>query len=458
MNMRIVIYTTISALFWAQGLLIAQNSVYQPLITDEMLQMGDEQFLEAVKAVFKTELDWLLNGKIMGSAESLGKQDDEYKRTLRCLLSLKWVLMDDYEALTVDQAAPIKLTMAQFKDLQEYTKQHLSTAQARDAMFVFLLINDFGKIEEVGSQVREVLGITSHDHDAILAALLKHYKKFISFVPVFDKLSALYREKMIRTQAADLNFGQFLQAENLAANLIPARRLALSDLHFFLVHSIFDIAGAAGAGPKRGSIVLIRPAYESMNLARKALVEGISEGWEPLQIYNNYIKDQGNRLGVSLDLARHGALLPVSKENYALLRLGLMTRAGKADDIKLLSKILQSLEEGQKIVLLDELNKNGIYDSGILIYYGPALLLNSKNNFGEAGLEKALILMQKIFTKARASLASDKRTGVVTVNVQPLAIAINQKKVNLAELSPDDIVLNIKQQSPTEGLLEFSIK
>lgn len=433
----------------------AQSRSYQPLITQGMLQLSDEKFTQKLQDIFKTELQWLLNGTIMGSAESLGKKDDEYKRTLRCLLTLKWVLTDDYDALTIDQAAPVKLAKEQFENLAFYTRQQLATPQAIDAMFVFLLINDFGKIKEVAQAVQDILQLESADHDVILAALLKNYEQFKNFIPVFGRLTQQYQTKIERTQAADLNFGQFLQAENLPFNIVKALKLSPSDLHFFIIHSIFDIAGAAGAVPKRGSIVLIRPAYESIFLAKDALLWGLRRQLSALETYNLYLQNQAKRLGVNL---QNDKAPMVQKLNYAILRLALMTRASSSENVKTLTTIFNTLEEGKKIVLINELNKNGITDNGILVYYGPALLLNSKNNYGEQGLAKALILLENIFTQARSSLARGMRKGTVTINVQPLALAINKKEVDLSKLNPADILLSIKRESPTEGLLSFALR
>ncbi|MCL5875853.1 MAG: hypothetical protein M1114_05265 [Candidatus Dependentiae bacterium] len=437
---------------------------YVPLISDADLKLSDYEFYEHLKDIFKTELNWLLTGKIFGSGESFGAQDDEYLRTLACLLCLKWVLVGDYEKFTSVQPPVVKLSPEHFKELKKFTDDQLSTPQARDAMFVFLLINDFGKIEEFDNDVNKKLTAKSSDHDVLLGEFLTHYDVWHDlakkYIPVFEHLAPEYRTTIINGQAADLNFGQFLQAENVPASLAKVATLSDSDLLFFIVHSIFDIAGAAGNAPNglKGSISLVDPAYISMMHAKDALVKEHTNG--PLAIYNSYLEKQAKRFD-KYQLNKEGSA-DIDPEKWAILRLGLMMRAGNRKMVDTVAEKFNTLTDSEKENLIKELNKDGIHDSAIIIYYGPALFANAKKVIGDGkitgitfdgAMPKIMKLVAFMYQELRSSILISK--GVITLNVRTTAQAIlNRPDLLLVDLTT--VGYNLEPKSPNEWQWSFT--
>ncbi len=74
--------------------------------------------------------------------------------------------------------------------------------------------------------------------------------------------------------------------------------------------------------------------------------------------------------------------------------------------------------------LIEELNKNGINDHGILLYYAPAVLVNAKaafKNNPQEGLTLGVTYLADLFALSRSQLSADIKTGVYTIDCAALA-------------------------------------
>ena len=159
----------------------------------------------------------------------------ELNRTAVGLATLYWVLKDDYESFTACQKAS-KLTPESFKTLRDWTVGILPDDEAFDAMVVYTVINDLGKIQSVIEKAR-AMGIENVDHDKVLVAVLEQ-KPEIS--PSFQGLSSHYQNLILTGLRAEFNLGQFVQGENVPASLQKLVGIDQLGLNFYFLHTLFE--------------------------------------------------------------------------------------------------------------------------------------------------------------------------------------------------------------------------
>ncbi|MBK7845377.1 MAG: hypothetical protein IPJ71_17155 [Bdellovibrionales bacterium] len=73
----------------------------------------------------------------------------EVNRTAVGYLALKWILANDYETFTQNQAPPVRLSLESFSELRSYVLATLKNPEDFDAMIVMILTNDLGKIKKL---------------------------------------------------------------------------------------------------------------------------------------------------------------------------------------------------------------------------------------------------------------------------------------------------------------------
>ena len=115
-----------------------------------------------------------------------------------------------------------------------------------------------------------------------------------------------------------------------------------------------------------------------------------------------------------------------TKEDKALLKLAIMSRASNEQDVNNIIEAYNNLTEEEQDNLITGLNSNGIIDCGVLLYYSPAFLQNSMNANPENKvemLEKAFKVMSYIY----ADNKSDKEFGIKTISLSDIANKIKQE-------------------------------
>ncbi len=382
------------------------------------------------------ELEWLtqsVNATPEGISQAgkstsyklFGTQHIEFDRTLAGINALRLVLKNDYDGFTKCQENPTtKLTPENFNHLKAYTEKVLKNPKDIDAMISYTVINDLGKIQSVVDNIQAKTGIQSVDHDDVLLHTLKHTPEG---VPSFKRLSQPHQKTIVESLEPRFNIGQFLQAENLPANLSKLKGLSPKAMDYYLTHALYDIAGVVGHINPEGSKVMTNPLYNDFKQGIK-FINQLSTGKSEVAVYNDFMAKKAKALQMAYK----------TQQDVTLAKLAFLSRVGTPEEANIVKNAFHALSDKEKSILTKHLTKDGINDKGILIYYAPALLNNLKvvpNKQPQQALEKGFSILAHIYQKAEEMTNNSK--GVFTVSISNVA-----QKAKEESLSTDKIKLN----------------
>jgi hypothetical protein len=341
----------------------------------------------------------------------------EFDRTVLGLLALHWVLSGAYGAFTACQKGDDKLEYAQFKALRDFTLRVLCSPERIEALEVYLVINDLGKVKSLVEMMEQKVGMVSVDHDLILAEALR---RFPEVSPSFSSLSNEYQQSIISGIASGFNLGQFVQAENVTASLAGLNQVDRKSFDFFAVHSLFDTAGAAGHAVQNGSAVFSNSTVGNYMLAVKIIQETVYEPSCPkYAAYDRYLYLKAVNLALLNERESQEDMI------WAVARLCCQTRISQPEKAKQLLEVFEKLPRNTQAILVKELNKKGTDDGwAILIYYAPALLLNLKRTLlppEENKIYFALCLLARLYQHARILIRRRAGNGIFTVMASEIA-------------------------------------
>ena len=348
-----------------------------------------------------------------------GEKHIEFDRTIVGIECLKSVLNDNYEAFTKCQKDAVRLSKEEFKKLRDFTTGVLQTAQDVDAMIAYTVINDLGKIKSFTKHVEEITGIKTNDHDE---ALLIGLKTMPEEIPSFNRLSTTYKNDVLNALNTGFNLAQFVQCECLEGNLQGLKDMNPKARDLYLVHVFYDVAGAAGHVNPNGSLVMTSPVYTGYMQGIEA-ISNVSNTSE-FDVYNDFLAQKADTLSMKLD----------TKEDKALLKLAVMSRASNEQDVNNIIEAYNNLPEEEQKDLTTGLNSNGITDCGILLYYSPAFLQNSMNANPQnkvGMLAKAFKVMSYIYKDNK----ENEETGIKTISLSNIANRIKEEP----EISAEDL-------------------
>lgn len=329
----------------------------------------------------------------------------EFNRTAVGLACLNWVLEGDYSSFTACQKDG-KMTEESFQELREYTQKVLQDRSAQEAMVVYTIINDLGKIEAV-IQKAKALGVEDIDHDKVLVRVLETSSKIS---PSFNNLPQKYKQLILEGLNAEFNLGQYAQAENVPGSLSKLSGLSQEALDFCLIHTLFDVAGAAGQFVQNGSVVLSEATYQSFKLAMETLRNVQAEG--VVNTYNAYLLRKAATLGI--DSLYH---------NKMITRLCCMLRISSHEQAQIVSDVVEELKDSPQrniIHILDkEIGETGVDGWATLTYYAPAILANllkgkADQEYKDA-LKAGLSTLAIIYQESRMITRKRDGNGVFTV-------------------------------------------
>lgn len=333
----------------------------------------------------------------------------ELNRTLVGLLVFRWVMTDQYEKMVECQPDAVRISSVQFEIMKRYVRGIIQTAEEEEAMVVFMIINDLGKIKSMAAQ----LGMEDEvDHDAILAHGLT---KNPSLSPSFVRLNPLHQSWILSGLQTLFNMGQFMQAENVPASLAPLASLDQKSLNFYLLHAFFDIAGAAGHVKWNGSMVMNMDTYVNFMLAVNALQE-LPKAFDLKRVYWSYVQCRWIRINVKDQSEKD-----VSARFCCMLRIS--KQGSLFDDF---SKAYASLPFMEMAILNREMDNDSCRPVDILLYYSPALLVNAHATHGWEGIKVAMQWMARVFQETRTCIVKGTAKvadAVCTILVADLAQA-----------------------------------
>lgn len=300
-------------------------------------------------------------------------------------------------------------------------------------MLTSLAINDLGKVISFVKEVEARTQSQDIDHDNILLTALRKYP---DLVPSFGKLSSDDQNMIIKGMSAQFNLGQFVQAENLPANLKGLKELSADELEFNNIHTVFDVAGARGHVSSKGSLVINEPTHQFFSKAFKAL-NGLAQGRSLTEVYNHYLDLRASAFDISI----------FNPEDHVLIRLACMARCENSEQYDQVKKAFYDLPKHMRDTLISELNTNGINDHAFLLYYAPAMLVNARNANPKEGLVIAMEYMVGIIEKAmaRTYIEEGKKPGVFTIDCAaiaellktPFSETLRQYRWNLEKVNQD---------------------
>lgn len=362
------------------------------------------------------ELEWL-KGNVNGTPDGKSVAEMEFKRTKLSLDLLQWVFDGNYEKFTECQLGNSKLSRESFYEIQQYTCSTLKTDADKYAMEAYLIINDLGKIVSFVEQIENKLHIQSVDHDELLYEGLKRMPELS---PTFISLSAYYKEIILTGLSTKFNMGQFIQSENLPASLLALQGIDITSLNYYMLHVFYDIAGAAGHSKNNGSIIVTEDYWKSFKAANNAICDMISGSLNAQDAYNQYLSKRAEMANLQF----------VSNEDVAIVKICNLIRVYSPSEAKQVKQSYCNLPTQVREMLTKELVKDGIADTGILLYYAPATLSNAVNYFRSAGdvdaINKAisivLPILANIYGLAKAKInKANKGLKVCTVFIADVA-------------------------------------
>lgn len=362
------------------------------------------------------ELEWL-KGNVNGTPDGKSVAEMEFKRTKLSLDLLQWIFEGNYEKFTECQSDSIKLSRESFHEIQQYTCSTLKTDADKYAMEAYLVINDLGKIVSFVEQIESKLHIQSVDHDELLYEGLKRMPQLS---PTFVSLSEEYKEIILTGLKTKFNMGQFIQSENLPANLLPLQGIDIKSLNYYMLHVFYDIAGAAGHVKNNGSIIVTEDYWKSFKAANNVICDMVCGKLDAQVAYNKYLSKR----------AEMAKLQFVSNEDTAIIKICNLIRVYSPNDAKQVKQSYYNLPVQVREMLTKELAKDGITDNGILLYYAPATLSNAVNYFKSIGemnainkaMEIVLPILANIYGLAKAKISKAKKSlKVCTVFIADVA-------------------------------------
>lgn len=398
------------------------------------------------------ELQWLKSGSIHATPEGIDTEDKEYKRTMCSIRLLEYVLKNDYLAFVATQPMNQKLSEDSFAEIREFVTSILRTHDDREAMKAYLIINDLGKVSDFVDKVKDIMGFESVNHDTILYEGLKAHPELS---PTFSGLRKRYQEDILVGLETNFNMGQFVQSECLPVDLSALLHTKKRALDFYMVHVLFDIAGAAGHVCPTSSIICTEVYWKRFSWALEAINNMVKYAQTPSTAYRYYLKKTMDYFKLVSPTNR-----PV---DYCVARLYNLLRVTTVEEAKTVENAFwHHTSDYTRAILCKELSKTGEYgrDLGILMYYLPAILQNAldyyrnntlKNDAYERLFDEVIPKVSEIYRAVRF-IADKGQTGEIVSFVADVARAAkNPEELSKATLSfiriGDDIEVTIGEDS-----------
>ncbi|MCL5875568.1 MAG: hypothetical protein M1114_03790 [Candidatus Dependentiae bacterium] len=410
----------------SEALSKSKHSVSEDKYTQLQQYANDhEKFKAAVEQNFPVEAQ-ILRGKNTPSAESKGKQYDEYNRTLMAMRIFFMLRNNDYQILTTPQTNPSsKLTPEQCNALSDLTKQ--LNHQEAQAVIYDLLSNDFGKFDNIKAAVNNTRVIQLEEHDLIGTEYLQ---KFGNTLPGFQGLSSHPRNLILKTRQANFNLGQLLQLECPQKEVEGYKTFNAREKLVFLIEALCDIAGAQGHVNNTGSTILAKPFATSFFFAKDALLTD-----DP---YNKFLRKKAQIFGFVDESSE------ITQKATTLTRLAAMTRRSDQTSAAEIKNAFEQLEEKTQNILITELSKTGVSDRAIKLEYSPALLMNALGGKSAEALASSMRLLAKLFV-----LTSEKdlqKEGVLTVHINAIASSPEIKE-NTKQAAEKEIEIEVVNEN-----------
>ena len=370
--------------------------------------LSSEEFIQEAKHVFP-ELSYFRGRSdttpdASASVVGLDPSEIEYRRTMGAMLSVFWVVADRYDDFIQGQPDHDKLSLTSWKKIRSWMGSMLTTPESVDAMLCLMAIHDLGKLKDF----RNDLAKHYKDHDA---AMRYNMTTTPEVLPSLCRLPDTFQQIVKSALGLDFNFGQFLQAENLPANLCAIKELIATKgeetLTFYLFHIFADMAGIMGAVSLEGSVFMTETMYSNFALGIDALSE---LSWRSLveEVYDGFLERRSR-----------GQQLIWNRE---LVRLACLSRVFDPHGAAMVRRAWEGLDSPSRDRLGDHLSRTGLKGRhpAFLLYYAPAFMENAKRN-PNLGLEEAMRFLLRIYEAAETEFKSSSTKSIVVVHIAEAA-------------------------------------
>ena len=306
-----------------------------------------------------------------------GREYPEVNRTLVSVLSMKWLLAEDYESFTRTQDPGVKLTLDSFRRLRNLLITSCPDAETIHALLTAIVVNDLGKNGQLASlvpaedSVPDAVQVSPRNHDDVVyAAAAEH------LLPSLEMMEpSLHADLLLGLDFGRmLNIAQFPQAECVTANLEAVSMLRGRDRAFALkfMEVILDVAGAGGHIDARCAVQMTEPVFQAYILVREKLADIASGKITPRQGYDcvlrarmDLLQEAGFTTTLSIDD-------PADRAQIRLLALGRVVNAEKAGHFLM---AFHGLAPETRRSLVDALNVDGVDGQPAIVFsYAPALI------------------------------------------------------------------------------------
>jgi hypothetical protein len=327
-------------------------------------------------------------------------------QTLCAMLSVFWLVRDQYDSFIRAQTEDSQLSRQSWAWIQDWmrTEVKLISEETIDATLIFMAIHALGKIDEFRTEMAP--NFDAQAHDPALAHILESQPEM---VPSYQRLPEKYKKLIRDSLSVDFQFSQFVQAENVAANLVVVKEKLKphgdDGFAFFCFRIFVQICGKLGPRGMQGSLFMTEQQFQRFRPGLSALQQLRTR--EAHTAYNAFLLLQGAKA-----LSRFA-----SPEHKALSRLLCL---GSASDLQAGNEICEAfdkLDPGEREKLIRMLTADGVEQRpGYVLCEAPDLLKAAQAN-PSVGLPAALRMMVR--TQERCT--ADKSVFKVYVHLASLA-------------------------------------
>jgi len=334
--------------------------------------------------------------------------EDEIERAVLSMLSVIWLLKDDWKSMVDCQKPQARLSEKTFGSIQEFLGAKRMTSHQLTSAFIILALRGLSKSEDFAklcppSERRtpeQVLSYAISNLDAYLPSMAclrgEAYDFVVSTVRMLDQF----------------NFAQLLQGENNPHSVwqlqcsLQEEGVEVFQIYLFIQVSI--LCGVTGAITLRGSMFLSELNGRSV-LKGLACLQHVSEE-QPQAIYWRYIASRAEALQLVVQIPSH----------LVLARLACLTRTVEPKALQSLAADWDGLTELEQDALYQVFLTDGLYQKAFIFLYLPLFLTNAVAN-QDLGLRRGLQFLVELYTKLVNHRCLNQEAFTVKVDISSLA-------------------------------------
>ncbi len=409
-----------------------------------------------------------LNTKANASAEKQGEikleknfyglSEDEAIRGFSGLLRFKDVInhtTEDYNnfiSCQVEMKKPV-LKKESFEQMKAHIMQTLHTPEDFAAQMWSILCNDLGKVHAVIDAYNKIPDSKKIGHDQLLANMLANKPEFF---PGFMSLPERHRKQIVDGFASGCDISMLEQLELPANSLKALATLDKESLERYILHTIYDVSGAAAAFKSNGSLTMHEETWAFFNELRLVLAQLHQDKPASLQkIYSDYLCFRGKCIGIEDN----------KPESIALMRIAGLSRLANVEQGELLKAAWNQLSKEERSVLTAELNVHGGNDKrAIFIGYGVAMLVNPqvalKPVYGTIvnleGLKIGLKYLAEVFRLTRLVIGDKSSDQVFVAECDVIAKALSKNPREF--IDGDKLTYELFITDKSERRIDFALR